>query len=133
MPDTSYRDIVVSAAKAHGLDPILVFAVIEVESGGDPRAVSCKGARGLMQLMPEVCKSYGVTDPFDMQQNIHAGTAYLAHLLDAVDGDLICTLAAYNCGLRWVIRYQGVPPFQETRKYVRNVVKRYKAMKTGIS
>ena len=88
-------------------------------------ALSPRGAQGLMQLMPVVSRQYGVVDPFDMEQNIDAGSAYLAYLIKRFDGRLSHALAAYNCGPSRVVKYRGVPPIAETKKFVRHVHKRY--------
>lgn len=127
-PAGDYSEIVKSMAIKYEVDPNLITAIIEIESKGNSRARSPRGAKGLMQIMPMICKAYGVTDPFDMEQNIRAGTAHLANLLQQLDGDLEQALAAYNCGLVRVIEYEGVPPFTETRDYVRRVVNHYKGV-----
>jgi len=115
--------IAIAAAEA-GLEASLVKAVAQVESGLDPRAVSPKGARGLMQLMPQTASDYGVSDPFDPLQNLRAGAGHLRNLLDDFDGDLTLALAAYNAGASAVRRHGGVPDFRETRDYVRRVLAR---------
>ena len=100
----------------------LVRAVIQVESGYDPRAVSAKGALGLMQLMPQTARELGVRNPFDPEENIRGGTSYLRQLLERFDQDEELALAAYNAGPQAVVRYgQRVPPYRETRNYVRKV------------
>jgi soluble lytic murein transglycosylase-like protein len=111
------------AALRHGLPPTLVRAVTRVESDFDPREVSAKGARGLMQVMPATGERFGVTPDrlFEPAPNIAAGTAYLAWLLDRYRGDLDLALAAYNAGEGAVDRYGGIPPFRETQTYVRRV------------
>ena len=96
-------------------------AVIQTESGGNPRAVSRAGAMGLMQLMPANVREAGVADPFDPEQNIAAGTQQLAHLMEQYGGDLDLTLAGYNAGPGNVKKYGGVPPFAETQHYIRRV------------
>jgi soluble lytic murein transglycosylase-like protein len=103
------------------LDPAVVRAVIRAESDGNPTAVSNKGAMGLMQLMPEELKAYGVKDPFDPEQNIMGGTRQLAEKLKIFGGDLSLALAAYNAGTSRVKQYGGIPPFPETRKYVAKI------------
>ncbi len=127
-PAGVYSEIVKSMAIRYEVDPNLITTIIEIESKGNSRAVSPRGAKGLMQIMPLICKAYSVTDPFDMEQNIRAGTAHLANLLQQLNGDLEQALAAYNCGLVRVIEYKGVPPFTETRDYVRRVVNHYKGI-----
>jgi hypothetical protein len=99
----------------------LVLRIIEAESGGDPRAVSPKGAQGLMQLMPETARALGVQDPFDPVQNIEGGVRYLSHLLQRF-GDLRLALAAYNAGPGRVQQYGGVPPFPETQRYIERIL-----------
>ncbi len=108
-------------AAAHGLEPALVKAVIKTESDGNPRCVSRAGAMGLMQLMPENVKEAGISDPFDPEQNISAGTKQLADLLGQYHGDLDLALAGYNAGPGNVHKYGGVPPFTETRDYIQRV------------
>jgi soluble lytic murein transglycosylase-like protein len=114
------------AARRHGLDPGLVRAVVEVESGFRPRAVSPRGARGLMQLMPATAASLGVEDAFDPEQNLDGGARHLGSLLTLYGGDLARALAAYHAGEGAVARHGGVPPFRETRAYVREVLRRYR-------
>ena len=122
---TDLRALATAAAKRHGLDPALVLAVANVESGLRPLAVSPKGARGLMQLMPPTAKDMGVTDVFDPLQNLEGGTRYLRELLSRYDGDLKRALAAYNAGPGAVDKYKGVPPYRETLAYVRRVLEKY--------
>lgn len=110
-----------AAARLHQVSPELVKAVIAVESEFDQWAVSSKGARGLMQLMPATARRFGVADPFDARANIFAGTQYLAILLDQFAGDVTLALAAYNAGPNAVARYRGIPPYRETRGYVAKV------------
>lgn len=117
-----FRPIVQMAARRHRVDPLLIQAVIAQESGGDPRAVSPKGAKGLMQLMDETAREMGVQDSMDPTGNILGGTRYLRALLDRFDGDVSLTLAAYNAGAGVVDRYGGIPPYPETRRYVEQVL-----------
>jgi soluble lytic murein transglycosylase-like protein len=117
-----FRETIAAAAATYGVDPDLVRAVIEVESSYEPRAVSAKGAMGLMQLMPATARQYGLTDPFDPSANIDAGTRHLKTLLDRYDVSL--ALAAYNAGEATVARFGGVPPYRETRDYVGRVMAR---------
>jgi len=112
---------ILEAANAHGVSADLVRAVIQVESAYDHLAVSSKGARGLMQLMPATARRMGVSDSFDPRQNILGGARYLALLLDLFSGDVSLALAAYNAGENAVARYKGIPPYRETRDYVRKV------------
>lgn len=112
-------------ARRHGLDQSLVRAVIKVESDFNPMAISSKGARGLMQLMPATAKDLGVRDSFDPVENVEGGVRYLRMLLDFFDGDLPLALAAYNAGKETVIQYGGIPPYQETREYVSKVLYYY--------
>jgi hypothetical protein len=114
--------IVKKYAQDHGVDEDLVWAVIRQESGGNPRAVSPKGAMGLMQLMPGTAADLGVTDPFDPEQNIKGGIQYLEDCLNRFQQDIRLALAAYNAGPGNVIKYQGCPPFAETRNYVNAVM-----------
>jgi soluble lytic murein transglycosylase-like protein len=121
--------LVAEAAQRHGLDPALVMAVVGVESGFQPQAVSPKGARGLMQLMPRTAREMGVADPFDPAANLDGGSRYLSSLVARYEGDLTKALAAYNAGMGAVARHGGVPPYAETRKYVQRVLGRYQERK----
>jgi hypothetical protein len=125
-PGGDLTALAVQAAKRHGLDPDLVLAVIAVESNFRPQAVSPKGAQGLMQLMPATAASLGVRDVFDPAQNLDGGARHLGSLLTLYGGDLARALAAYNAGAKAVDKSNGVPPYQETREYVRKVLKKYK-------
>jgi hypothetical protein len=116
-----YDHHVEEAARLHQIHPDLVKSVIAVESEFDQWAVSSKGARGLMQLMPDTARRLGVADSFDARQNIFGGAQYLRSLLDQFGGDLALALAAYNAGPNAVLRYGGIPPYRETREYVRKV------------
>jgi hypothetical protein len=118
-----WEEIIRDAAKTHDVDPALVAAVIRAESNFDRRAVSRKGARGAMQLMPATAARFGVTNSFDLTQNVHGGTRYLRWLLDRFDRDPERSVAAYNAGEGNVDKYEGVPPFRETVEYVKRVAK----------
>lgn len=128
-PEKLYRnldkfdDLIVAAADRHGLDPALVKAVMLVESGFNPEAVSPKGALGLMQLMPATAREVGVTDAFDPAQNIEGGTAYLRRMVEHFGGNRPKAIAAYNAGPGAVVKHGGTPPFEETQFFVRNVTK----------
>jgi len=115
------------AARRHSLDPALVAAVVAVESGFRPDAVSPKGAQGLMQLMPATARYLGVKDSLDPVDNLDGGTRYLRGLLTRYNGDVNRALAAYNAGEGAVARHGGVPPYPETLAYVRKVLQRVKA------
>ncbi len=127
--DTPYAQIIRAAAQKHGVDADLISSVITAESDFNPRAVSPKRARGLMQLMPATAAQLAVSDPFDPAQNVDAGTRYLKQLLETYGQDLTLALAAYNAGPERVARYRGVPPFPETRAYVRRVLADYSQRK----
>ncbi len=113
---------IVTAARRYELPAGLISSVIRHESNFDPRAVSSAGAQGLMQLMPATARELGVDDPFDIHQNIDGGARYLKQMLTQFDGDLRQALAAYNAGPGTVRRYGGIPPYPETRRYVRKVM-----------
>lgn len=115
-----YADVIKSAASRHGLDPNLVHALIRAESNYQPRARSPRGARGLMQLMPQTLRAYQVRNAYDPVANVEAGTKYLRRLLDRFP--LAEALAAYNAGTDAVVRYGGIPPFPETRAYVARIL-----------
>jgi len=119
--------MVIAAARRHSLDPDLVQAVVAVESGFRPDAVSPKGAQGLMQLMPYTARALGVKDTFDPAANLDGGTRYLRALIERYGGDVTRALAAYNAGEGAVARHGGVPPYPETLAYVRKVLERAKA------
>lgn len=120
----SYLDIIRTHASSYRLEEALVKAVIKVESDYQPRVVSKKGAQGLMQLIPETARDLRVTNPFDPYENIRGGSEYLRKMLDLFDDDIELALAAYNSGPSTVKRYGGVPPYDETQRYVKKV-KRY--------
>lgn len=125
---SEFDAIIDDHARAQGLSPVLVRAVIEAESAFNPNAVSRVGAMGLMQLMPGTAKDLGVVDPFDPVENIRGGTTYLRTLLDRFGGDVRLALAAYNAGPGAVERYDNVPPYRETRNYVAKISNRIKGV-----
>ncbi len=116
--------IIMEKSGKHQIDPLLVSAIMAVESDFNPRAVSDKGAVGLMQLMPETAEELGV-NPHNLSQNIEGGTLYIKQMLDKFSGDLKLALAAYNAGPNAVLRHGGIPPFAETQSYVLKVLKNY--------
>ena len=123
------NDVVISASGRYQLDPDLVNSVIKAESGFNVRAVSPKGAQGLMQLMPGTASQLGVPNAFDAQANVEGGTRYLRELLERYNFDLVKALAAYNAGPQRVERFGGVPPYYETRAYVARIVKDFNKKK----
>jgi soluble lytic murein transglycosylase-like protein len=125
--DEEIENLIVTAALDYDLDPRLVQAVMQVESGFNPTALSNKGAMGLMQLMPQTAQILQVSDPWDPEQNVRGGVKYLKQMLDRFR-DLELALAAYNAGPEAVERHGGIPPFQETQQYVRKVLKLYDGM-----
>jgi len=126
-----YRELVEAAAARYNVDPDLITSVIAVESNFDPKAVSRKKARGLMQLLPETAARLGVRNIEDPQENIDAGTRYLRDLLQKYNNNLALALAAYNAGPERIQQYGRVPPFQETISYVRRVKRGYKNSKSS--
>jgi soluble lytic murein transglycosylase-like protein len=125
-----YDQAIEAAAREASVPPALVRAVIVVESGFNPRAISRKGAMGLMQLMPATARQYGAFNALDPKQNIEAGTRYLAVLIQRYDSNLELVLAAYNAGEGAVEKYgRKIPPYRETRKYVPNVLSVYGALR----
>jgi soluble lytic murein transglycosylase-like protein len=126
MAPAALQPLIAAAAARYRVEPALVHAVIQVESNFNPRAVSPKGARGLMQLMPSTAQRLGVADAFDPRQNIEGGVRYLAGLLALFGNDLRLALAAYNAGENAVIQYgHRIPPFRETQDYVPKVLQQY--------
>lgn len=117
----AYNDAIAEAADLYKLDPNLIRAIIRAESAFNPFAVSRAGAQGLMQLMPEVAAELDVLDPFDPRQNIFGGARYLRWLLDRNNGNLDLAVASYNAGPAAVDRHNGIPPYRETRNYVKKV------------
>jgi hypothetical protein len=131
VPAPGLNQVVDSASAAYHLDPDLVNSVIHAESGFNSHAVSPKGARGLMQLMPGTANQLGVNDAFDPQANVTGGSRYLRELLERYNFDLVKALAAYNAGPQRVEQYRGVPPFRETRAYVARIVHEYNLKKVA--
>jgi soluble lytic murein transglycosylase-like protein len=121
--------VIREVSRKNRLDPDFVSSVIKAESNFKPRAVSRKGAQGLMQLMPSTASQLGVADPFDPRANVEAGTAHLSALLDQYHDDPIKALAAYNAGAHRVKQYNGVPPYRETRAYISKIVRDFNAKK----
>lgn len=122
---SAYDSVIDRYGVQYGVDPVLIRAVIQVESDFNPRCVSRKNARGLMQLIPETAKRYGVADVFDPEQNIRGGVKYLADLLQMFPNDVPRALAAYNAGENAVLRYGGIPPYEETATYVKRAMTVY--------
>jgi soluble lytic murein transglycosylase-like protein len=123
----TYSQEIAEAAARYAVPERLIWAVIRAESGFDARAVSSRGARGLMQLMPETAAILGVRDPFNPRENIHAGARHLRGMMERFRNDLPMALAAYNAGERPVVSYGGIPPYPETREYVARVLRYYGA------
>ncbi len=123
VPDTPYGDLIYATAYRHGMSPTLVAAMVRAESAFDPEALSPKGARGLLQLMPATARRFGIASEqlFEPGPNLDAGVRYLAWLNQRFPGDLARILAAYNAGEAQVERYRGVPPFAETREYIQRI------------
>lgn len=124
-----YEKHIMKAARETGVDPDLIRAVIMAESSGNPQAVSAKNARGLMQLMDSTAVEVGVSDPLDPEQNILGGARYLSRLLSRFGGNPELALAAYNAGPGTVEKHKGIPPYKETRRYVRKVNELYHRIK----
>ena len=125
-----FQIMIDQAAVRHMVDPDLIRAVIMAESGYNPKAVSNRGARGLMQLMPRTAKAMGVEYSFNPEHNIDGGVRYLKKLLKRYDGNVELALAAYNAGIRRVNEHQGVPPYKATRMYIQKVKEYYLFYKT---
>ncbi len=120
------------ASQHYSLDPNLIQAVIQVESRYDPKALSPKGAQGLMQLMPQTARDLQVNDPFSPRENIDGGARYLRYLLDIYNQDMALALAAYNAGPEKVNLYRGIPPYLETKSYVQKVIQIYNRLKSQL-
>jgi soluble lytic murein transglycosylase-like protein len=125
-----YDGLIGEAARLYQLPEPFIRAVVRVESDFNPTVVSRAGAMGLMQLMPKTARSMGVSDPFDARQNILGGARYLRLLANRFKGDLVLTVAAYNAGHGAVEKYKGIPPYKETQRYVRRVLKHYYAYRS---
>jgi soluble lytic murein transglycosylase-like protein len=125
----SLNEVINSISDRHHIDPDLINSVIHAESGFNPRAVSPRGAQGLMQLMPQTATKLGVSNSFDPQANVEGGTRYLSELLQRYNFDVIKALAAYNAGPERVQQYRGVPPYNETRAYVAKIVRDFNRKK----
>ena len=128
-PDLPFRDHILQASRTYQVDAALIRAIIMAESSNNPKAVSHRGAQGLMQLMPTTAKWLGVDDSFDPALNIDAGVRYFKRLLDRFDGNVQLALAAYNAGSRYVRKYGGVPPFRATRVYIKKVLNYHRLFK----
>lgn len=132
--DSGVDGLIIDSARRNSVDPLLLYAIMHQESTFKPRAVSPKGARGLMQLMPETAVRYGVTNIFDPRQNIEGGARYMRFLLDQFGGDVQLALAGYNAGEGAVIKYGNrIPPYAETREYVRRITRRYALMRDPLT
>jgi soluble lytic murein transglycosylase-like protein len=132
VPNFAYSNLVHSVCKKHEVDWRLIFAVMAAESNFNPHALSPKGALGLMQLMPDTARLYHVNDPYDPVQNIDAGVRHLKMLLSRYKGKLELVLAAYNSGEKVVDRYNGIPPYRETKDYVKKVLDVYRGLSAAI-
>lgn len=125
--------VIHDTARANGLEPALLMAVISVESRYNPKAVSPKGAKGLMQLMPDTARRFGVQDAFDVQQNLNGGARYLRSLMQLFNNDLELVLAAYNAGEQSVIRNgRKIPPYKETQNYVPAVLGQFALLRNNL-
>ncbi len=134
VPEGPYGPLIFEAARRHSVNPQVVAALIRAESAGNPRAVSHKGARGLMQLMPATAQRFGTRKEklYDPKENLEAGIRYLSWLVEQFPDDLSKVLAAYNAGENAVLRYGGIPPYRETRNYVRRIYSTLGLTVTGL-
>lgn len=134
-PDPSssnrYNHLIAEASRRYGVNEPLLKALIKAESNFNPRAVSKKGAKGLMQLMPENIRDFRVNDPFDPRENIMGGTRFIKRMIDRYSGKLSLAIAAYNAGPEKVDQYRSVPPYKETEAFVERVLKYYRVFKKG--
>ena len=130
-PQTPFQPIIHKAATQYEVEPEIIKAIIMAESSFNPKAVSHKGAQGLMQLMPNTAEYLGVKDSFNPEHNIDGGVRYFKKLLDRFEGDVTLALAAYNAGSRNVLRYKGVPPFKATKVYIKKVLHYYETYKAA--
>jgi soluble lytic murein transglycosylase-like protein len=126
-----WADLLAVTASRHDVDPALLTAVAHVESSFDPQAVSPKGAQGMLQLMPATAERFGVRDSFDVAENVDGGARYLRWLLDKFEGNAELAVAGYNAGENAVDRYQGIPPYAETRTYVARVMNQFNRFQQG--
>lgn len=127
-----YNTIIDQAAQRHQIEPAIIQAIIMAESSFNPDAISRKGAKGLMQLMPKTAEALGVIDIFNPEHNINAGAKYFKQLLNQFKGDLVLALAAYNAGSQRVKKFQGIPPIDATRSYVKKVMEYYQQYKARL-
>ncbi len=128
-----FHPIILQEANRYEVDPCLVKAIIMAESGYNPKAISKRGAKGLMQLMPSTAEALGVEDIFNPEQNISGGVRYFKQLVNKFDGDVTLALAAYNAGSQKVQHYQGIPPFKSTQYYIEKVFKYYELYKGQVT
>jgi soluble lytic murein transglycosylase-like protein len=132
-PALPFEEQIMRAAQTYQVDPMLIHAIIMAESSYNPKAVSHRGAQGLMQLMPSTAKWLGIADSFDPAMNIDGGVRYFKRLLDRFDGDVRLALAAYNAGSRYVRKYGGVPPFKATRIYIKKVLRYHRVLQEQLA
>lgn len=132
LPDVDLEPLIAQHSGSQNLDPKLVRALIQTESGYNPRALSNKGAMGLMQLMPATASLLNVRNPYDPDDNLRGGTRYLRQMIDRFAGRVELALSAYNAGPGAVERHRGIPPYAETRDYVRRVLALYRGGEAGL-